>query len=355
MFTLEDLTGVMEKSGRRLTPRTARNWWTVGLLPRPRRTGLGRGRGTVSFWQDRRVATQAGIAHDLLGRGVSLQGTTAGLWLLGFPAPLDRVQAAFVDQIAGLYRRGKGSSRDGLEAGLWQQVQRFVRSDARARGGSPEDDEGVALHALTGGLLELLCGVGDSAPEPGDSDQWSVDTAAELLFQIEVLKPFTQRYGEIEFPVIQAETVEEVAIWICQTASLQRQHEAVAQARQHEWIRARRLVRVAIELADRADAAASPQQHEKNRMLFTRLAVGWARLLFPILLAVVRAPEQRRSVTNTLFAAAAIVRRGPVTTLGNGFWCPPPQSAEKLPNIAGPAHEAVPTDGRYFRRLFHEA
>ena len=78
--------------------------------------------------------------------------------------------------------------------------------------------------------------------------------------------------------------------------------------------RARRLVRVAIELADRADAAASPQQHEKSRMLFTRLAVGWARLLFPILLAVVRAPEQRRSVTNALFAAAAIVRRGPVAT-----------------------------------------
>jgi hypothetical protein len=42
--------------------------------------------------------------------------------------------------------------------------------------------------------------------------------------------------------------------------------------------------------------------------------VGWARLLFPILLAVVRTPEQRRTAADAWFAAAAIVRRGPVTT-----------------------------------------
>ena len=314
MFTLADLAGAMEESGRRLTPRTARNWWTVGLLPRPQRTGLGRGQGTVTFWQDRRVVMRAEIAHDLLGRGVSFRGTAAGLWLLGFPVPLDTVRAAFVDQVAGHYRRGRGRSRDGLEAGLWQHVGHFVRSDARARGGSAGDEEGVALHDLTGELLELLCGVGDNAPDAGDSGEWSVDTAAELLFQIEVLKPFTQRYGAIEFAAVRAETVEEVATWIRQTASLRRQHEAVTHARQHDWIRARRLVRLAIGLLDRADAAASPQQHAANRALFTRLAVGRARLLFPILLAVVRTPEQRRTATNALAAAAAIVRRGPVTT-----------------------------------------
>jgi hypothetical protein len=217
---------------------------------------------------------------------------------------METVRAAFADQVAGYYRRGRGRSRDGLEAGLWQHVDDFVRSDARARGGSAGD---VALHDLSGELLELVCGVGDSGPEAGDSGQWSVDTAAEVLFQIEVLKPFTQRYAE--FPAVQAETVEEVATWIRQTASLRRQHETVTHARQHDWIRARRLVRLAIGLLDRADAAASPQQHATNRALFTRLAVGWARLLFPIALAVVRAPEQCRTATTTLFAAAAIVRR----------------------------------------------
>jgi hypothetical protein len=100
-----------------------------------------------------------------------------------------------MDQIAGHYRRGRGRSRDGLEAGLWQQVDRFVKLDAQVRGGSAGDDEGVALHALTGELLELLCGVGDSAPGAGDLREWSVDTAAELLFQIEVLKPSHEQVG----------------------------------------------------------------------------------------------------------------------------------------------------------------
>jgi len=310
MFTLADLTSAMENTGRRLTSRTARNWWTVGLLPRPRRIGLGRGQGTVSFWRDLRVLEQAEIAHDLLRRGVSLQGTASSLWLLGFSIPFETVRAGFVNQIEGHYRRGRARSRDGLEAGLWRHVEHFVKSDARVRGGSAEDEEGIALHALTGELLELLCGLGDGASQAGDSSQWSVDTAEELLFQIEVLKPFTQRYKAMEFPVIQAKTVEEVATWIHQTASLRRQHEAVTHARQHDWTRARRLVRVAIELADRADAAASSQQHAANRALFTRHAVGWARLLFPILLVMVRVPEQRRLATNALLAMAAIIRRG---------------------------------------------
>jgi hypothetical protein len=75
--------------------------------------------------------------------------------------------------------------------------------------------------------------VGTNGPDAGYLRQWSVDTAAELLFQIEVLKPFTQRYGAVEFLAVQAETVEEVATWIWQTASLRRQHEAVTCARQH--------------------------------------------------------------------------------------------------------------------------
>jgi hypothetical protein len=67
--------------------------------------------------------------------------------------------------------------------------------------------------------------------------------------------------------------------WIRETASLHRQRDAVIGAQPHDWIRARRLVRFAIGLLDRADAAASPKQHMKNRQLFTRLAVGWARLV----------------------------------------------------------------------------
>jgi hypothetical protein len=314
MLTVAELTAAMEGSDRRLTPRTARNWWSVGILPRPARTGLGQGVGTVSFWRDRRVLLQAQIAHDLLGRGVSLLGVAAGLWLVGFPAPFKVVREAFVRQIAGHYRRGRGRSRDGLEAGLWEIVGRFVRQDARARSGSSEDDESVALYALTGELFELLCGVGDGAPGSADARQWAVDTATELLSRIEFLAPLCEVNV---IPSVQAETVKEVVTWISETASLRRQQDAIVNAQPHDWTRARRIMRVAIGLLDRADAAASPERHLANRALLTRLAVGWARLLFPIVLAVARNPQQRQSVTRAIFAAAAIIRRGPVRTQNN--------------------------------------
>lgn len=305
MLTLADLILMMEKSGRRLTSRTARNWWTVGLLPRPQRTGLGRAAGTVSFWRDRHVILQAQIAHDLLEKGVSLRGTAAGLWLIGFSAPLDVVRAAFMDQVEAHYRRGRGRSRDDLEASLWLHAERFVRSDARAQRGFSGDDQGAALYALTGELLELLCGVGDSTAE-------AVDATEELAFQIGVLRPFTQPIGTHELPVVREETVEEVVTWIRETASLRRQRDAISSAHPHDWVRARRLARIAVGLLDRAFRAASPDDHERNKLLFTRVAVGWARLSFPVLLALVRKPEQRRSVAGALFAAAAVVRRGPV-------------------------------------------
>lgn len=312
MLTLAELILVMEKSGRRLTPRTARNWWTVGLLPRPERTGLGRAAGTVSFWRERRVILQAQIAHDLLDKGVSLCGTAAGLWLIGFSAPPEVVRAAFTDQVEGHYRRGRGRSRDGFEAGLWQHVERFVRSDARARGGSVGDDEGAALYALTGGLFELLGGVGDNAPEAADLGERPIDTAEELAFQIAALRPFTQPIGTDEFPAVRVETVEDVVTWFRETASLRRQRDAISSAQPHDWVRARRLARFAVGVLDRAFRAASPGEHERNQQLFTRVAVGWARLSFPVLLALVKKPEQRRFAAGALFAAAAAVRRGPV-------------------------------------------
>lgn len=138
--------------------------------------------------------------------------------------------------------------------------------------------------------------MGDNGSDAGDLRQWSV--AAERMFQIEVLRPFNQRYGANEFPAM----AKDVVIWIRETASQHRQRGAIIGAQPHDWIRARRLVRFAIGPLDRADAA-SPKQHAKNRRLFTRLAVGWARLVFPILLAVARTPEQPRSATKALFAA----------------------------------------------------
>jgi hypothetical protein len=311
MLTVAELIAAMEGSGRHLTARTARNWWSIGILPRTDRTGLGRGSGTVSFWRDHEVLLQAQIAYDLLRERASLENTAAALWLAGFPVPMKVVRRAFAQQIAGHYRRGLGRSRAGLEAGLWQHTDRIVRLDARLRTGSSADAMGTALYDLTGMLLELLCGVGEGAPASGDPRQWAVDTAAELSSQIDALARLGRFDGTDARPNVQAEVVEEVVTWISEVASLRRQRDALRRARPHDWSRARRITRVAIGLLDLADAAASPNQHADNRALLTGWALTWARLLFPILLAVVRDPEHRRSTTRAMFAAAAMVRRRP--------------------------------------------
>ncbi len=308
MLTVSDLMTAMEKSGRRLTARTARNWWSEGVLPPPKRKGRGQGNGTISFWRDRRILLQAQIAYDLLGKRVSLQNTASDLWLVGFSVPFEVVRKAFVEQAANHYQRAGGRSRD-MESGLWESIGRFVRRDALIRKGSPTDDEGKALYDLTGGLLELLLGVGDGVPQPGDVQQWATDEATELLSHIEMLAPLRQTNGLNTLPAVRAETAEEVVTWIGETASLQRQQNAIINAMPHDWTRARRITRIAFGLLDRADAAASPKLHTANRALFTALVIGWARLLFPVLLAAVRNSAQRRSVTGMIFRMSAIVRR----------------------------------------------
>jgi hypothetical protein len=62
---------------------------------------------------------------DLVGLGERLEQRLRIRNLREF----QRRRTAFMDQIAGHYRRGRGRSRDGLEAGLWQQVDRFVKLD----------------------------------------------------------------------------------------------------------------------------------------------------------------------------------------------------------------------------------
>lgn len=317
MLTVTELIDCMAESGRRMTRRTARNWWSIGILPRPERTGRGRGIGSVSYWRDRKVLLQAQIAHDLLGKRVSLQATAADLWLVGYPVPNDIVRQAFARQVAGHYRRGRGRSRDGLEVGLWQHADRLVKWDARIRGGSQRDREGEALYDLTGGWLELLCGAGDGVPPQKGLGQWIVDTTQELQTQMESLARFGRFDCVAQMPA--EETITEAVTWISETASLPRQQEALHNAGAHDWSRARRIVRLAIGHLDRANRAASPDLHTANRVFFTCWAVGWARLLFPILLAAVRIPEQRRAVMKTIFEVAAEIRRGPLSSRNRKF------------------------------------
>jgi hypothetical protein len=255
---------------------------------------------------------QAQIAFDLLAKRSSLNGVAAGLWLLGFPVPLEAVKPAFEAQLSSFYRRVRGRSRDTIESGLWSQVERFVKRDARVRGGSVSDGEGQALYALSGGMLELLFGAGDDAPEPGDEHQWAVDTATELFDQIEYLAPLSPWRTELQkrVPPLDIAKVEDAAQFFLETASLPRQLSAVRTAKPHDWLRARRVVTLLANRLDRA-AASVNSDHQANRALFARLTVGWSRLLFPVLLSVVRKPAWRAGLMPEIFEIARQFRRRP--------------------------------------------
>jgi hypothetical protein len=99
MVNLTELCAEMERSQRHLTPRAARDWWTKGLLPRPRRHGLGRQKGTETFWVESRVLEQAKATHDLLARHSRAYTALIGLWLFGFPIELKLVRTAWMKLI----------------------------------------------------------------------------------------------------------------------------------------------------------------------------------------------------------------------------------------------------------------
>jgi hypothetical protein len=82
------------------TATKTRDWWTKGLLPHPQRRGLGRQKGTETFWVEPRVIEQAQAAHDLLARHSRAFTAFVGLWLLGFPVELRLVRSAWAELIA---------------------------------------------------------------------------------------------------------------------------------------------------------------------------------------------------------------------------------------------------------------
>jgi len=248
------------------------------------------------------VLLQAQIAHDLLARRVRLESVVASLWVLGFQVPFQIVRRAFEHQVSGYYRRVGARPDNDLIERLWQLSERFARADARIRRGSIADPEGQALYSLTGQALVLLFGIRDDVAE---------ETAAEFRALVEILKPATEkRWPENKVPDLPVEHLEEAIAWVRDMLSVARQWEAVAEARDHDWVRARRIARLAIGTFARGDAALAPRRHKRNLPLFARMAGSYGRLLFPVLLAVARDDEERQKIVETLFVVAGRVRRG---------------------------------------------
>ncbi len=83
-ITRDDLLAFLKGQGFPVTPYQLLRWHDWGLLPQPRREGLGRGKGTVSYYR-RGAALQARALARLLARRRSLHDAGWGLWMLGFP------------------------------------------------------------------------------------------------------------------------------------------------------------------------------------------------------------------------------------------------------------------------------
>jgi hypothetical protein len=98
----------LTEQGLHVTPFQLERWRAAGLLPRNRRRGLGRGRGSVSELDETAVVSASAIAR-LARQGRRLAGShVVERFAVGLPTSEDEVRAAFaaeldrvVDRLAG--------------------------------------------------------------------------------------------------------------------------------------------------------------------------------------------------------------------------------------------------------------
>jgi hypothetical protein len=247
MVNLAELCAEMERSQRHLTPRATRDWWTKGLLPRPQRRGLGRQKGTETFWVESRVIEQAKATHDLLARHSRTYTALIGLWLLGFPIELKLVRPAWIKLI--VRNRPRQHTRPG-DAPLGEAVGRLATKAARGllRSESPADIQ----HAATDFLSEILSayyGVDDESATYGLAaflaktvPYWSNVTPQSMLFD--------------------DTHIEWLIVHVREWASLPKQRQTLRSATNYEFTRARRVIHVVLGIFKRAARSVPMDQRE---------------------------------------------------------------------------------------------
>jgi hypothetical protein len=297
MLTLNALRADMEASGRYLSLRKARDWWTKGLLPRPERRGLGRGRGTETYWTDGRVLRQARAAYDLLALHRRADFALLSLWLLGFPMSLRSVR--------GVYRKF---------------INRHLRSVHGRRGERPEDVVG----RLAGLLARRQM---NKDARPADARNAFTDLAVEGLgifyevdgeFVSDGLAELWQKAVPSVAPLSSSSGLEELhprdedlvkwARYLKGMGSLKAQLETIGSATDYELIRARRLVLFVFGYLRRVVRAAPPPVNDSEE-LGRRLLIGLGQLAVPILVAVLRRQALRRWVVSSLLGFALTLPR----------------------------------------------
>jgi hypothetical protein len=284
MITLAELFGALAASGRPLTPRSARDWWTKGLLPRPLRRGRGRGLGTETFWTDRRVITQAEATYDFLAEHSRCYSAALHLWLSGFQIDPHLVREAYQRIISRHYRsmREQAGGFDNAIAALAARAARQFANSKSAPGSIQHD-----ITDLISPYLHLFFGSAEEFENTGLSDLWAI------------AQPYIGHSKNQASFVLSDNQLQIAADYLKQIASLGAQQDAIASATDYEMMRARRLVHFVFGHLRRFSAPSfkgNPDFDEIGR----RFLIVSGRPSIPILITALRSEKLRRSTIRFL-------------------------------------------------------
>jgi hypothetical protein len=236
MLTLEALCSEMEASGRHLTPRSARDWWTKGLLPRPRRRSLGR-KGTETFWSNPNVFRQAVAVHDLLTRHARTDVALLHLWLMGFSIDTRFVRAVYLELNTRHLREIREQAEKLPEDVIGNLAAKLARRQV-GRAAAPVEAQD-AYSALAFEFLSVFYGSESELMIEGLAEQW------------EKVVPYVAGAGsQAEGLADLHPTNETLMLWanqLRQFVSLPAQRAAIESASDYELMRARRLIRFSLE------------------------------------------------------------------------------------------------------------
>jgi hypothetical protein len=292
MLTLDELCTDMASTGRHLTRRQARDWWTKGLLPRPRRRGLGRGQGSETFWTEPSVRQQARIAYDLLALYPRADTAILGLWLHGFHVNLDDIRAIYRRSIDHHFRSARGRSGQSLSERVGKLAGMLARQSAKTNA-APKEAQDV-IDELAVEFLGVFYGLGEEV------------AMGDLASRLENVTPYV---GGAAWDEVQLQD-DDLATWaqyLREMASLPAQLEAIGSATDYELTRAQRLVFFVFGCLDRvADANVSREQFEE---FGTRAIVIFVRPALPILIAVLRNEALRQQVVSFVLEGAKMLRQ----------------------------------------------
>jgi len=292
MVTLDELCADMAASGRSITPRKARDWWTKGLLPRPKRRGLGRRKGTETFWTDPRITAQAKAAYDLLSDHSRVKTALLNLWLLGFHIELRAVRKLYgelIERNRGWICRPDELGSDNVISCL---AARAGRELAKSNGAPPEARN--AMTDLTLPALAAFCGVDEENAGHGLAELWK--TAAPCLAG-KPLRP----YGLVSLQP----TDDDLEKWLQslrERVSLTEQREALLSSTDYEMMRARRLLHFVF--GQLRGIALSSNHAEYVEKLGRSMLIVLGRPAVPILIKILRDTSVRHWVVSSLLAFA---------------------------------------------------